>query len=61
LPDDEIQLIYAEHGNNVEACQRELFRRYMRMGDMSWKTVLEALRKSGYKNLAKDIKNKLGL
>ena len=61
LPDEEIQIIYENHKNDVEACQFELFTKYMQMGDRSWKTVIAALIKSGYTNLAEDIKQQLGL
>ena len=61
LPVEEIQIIYASHKNDVEECQHELYRRYLRMGDRSWRTVLAAVRKCGYPNLAKDIIEKLGL
>ena len=61
LPAEEIEIIYANHGKDVEACQRELFTMYMQMGDRLWNTVIAALLNGGYKNLAKDIKKKFGL
>ena len=61
LPAVEIEIISANHGNDVEACQLDLFTVYMRMGDRSWNTVIAALLNSGHKNLAKDIKKKFRL
>ena len=64
LPPDhveEIQIIYENHKHDVLACQRDLFREYLKVGDRSWNTVIQALIKTGYKNLAKDIKQKRNL
>ena len=61
LPEVEIQIIHKNHKNDVEACQFELFTKYMQMGDRSWNTVIAALMKCGYQNLAKDIKQKFNL
>ena len=55
-------MIYANHKNDdIQTCKRELFTIYMQMGDRSWNTVIAALIKCGHKNLAKDIKQELGL
>ena len=61
MPPEEIEIISENHKNDVEACQLELFTKYVRMGDRSWNTVIAALMKCGHKNLAKDIKKQRGL
>ena len=53
--------ISATHNGNVRECKKALFMEYLRIGDRSWKTVIAALIKTGYDNLAKDIKRQLGL
>jgi len=49
------------HKGDVHECRREVFIEYMRNGDRSWTTVIDALRKMRHTNLADDIKQKLGL
>ena len=46
---------------NVDRCKMALFQKYMEVGDRSWTTVITALKKSGYENIAKDIAQSLGL
>ena len=46
---------------DVGDCKIALFRKYMEVGDRSWTTVVGALTKSGYRNIATDITQTLGL
>ena len=45
----EIEKTY--HGD-VADCRAEMIRLFLKGGDVSWQSVLTALRKAGYKNLA---------
>ena len=56
-----IEIIYATHKGDVRECKKALFIEYIKTGDRSWKTVIAALIKTGYDNLAKEIKQKIGL
>ena len=56
-----IEIIYATHKGDVQECKKALFLEYLKAGDRSWNSVIAALIKIGNKNLAKDIKQKLGL
>ena len=42
---------------NVVDCRLEMIRLYLKGGDVSWQSVLSALRKAGYKNLADERKS----
>jgi len=64
LPADDmeaLEIIRRSYRGDVDECKKALFRKYMEVGDRSWKTVVTALKKSGYKNIAKDIARSLGL
>ena len=56
-----IEKIQATHNGNFRECKKALFIEYMNTGDRSWKTVIAALIKIGYDDLAEEIKQKLGL
>ena len=56
-----IEKIQATHNGNFRECKKALFIEYMNTGDRSWKTVIAALVKIGYDDLAEEIKQKLGL
>jgi len=64
LPADDLgalEIICKANKGDVDECKKALFRKYMEVGDRSWTTVVAALKKSGYKNVAKGIMQKLGL
>jgi len=44
------------HHSNVSRCRWALIREYLQVGQVSWKTVINALERSGYPNIAKKIK-----
>ena len=52
----EIEKTY--HGD-VADCRAEIIRLFLKGSDVSWQSVLTALRKAGYKNLADEIENYL--
>ena len=56
-----IEIIYATHKGDVQECKKALFLEYLKAGDRSWNSIIDALIKMRNKNLAKDIKQKLGL
>ena len=56
-----IEIIYTTHKGDVQECKKALFLEYLKAGDRSWNSIIAALIKIGNKNLAKDIKQKLGL
>ena len=56
-----IDRIRAIHNGNVRECKKALFMEYLTTGDRSWTTVLTALVNIGNDDLAKDIRQKLGL
>ena len=56
-----IKIIHRTYNGDVRECKKELFIEYMRNGNRSWTTVIAVLNKMRYTNLAKDIKQKLGL
>ena len=58
---ESINRISAAHNGNVRECKKALFNEYLRFGDRSWRTVIAGLIKTGCDNLAKDIKQQLGL
>ena len=60
-PSGLIKIIHRTYNGDVRECKKELFIEYMRNGDRSWKTVISALIKLGNKNLAGNIKQKVGL
>ena len=57
----EIESIRKTYKGNVGECKMALFTKYMKVGGRSWTTVITALKKSGYKNIAKDVAQSLGL
>lgn len=56
-----IEIIYTTHKGDVQECKKALFLEYLKAGDRSWTTVIAALIKIGNKNLAKEVKQNLGL
>ena len=48
------------HGD-VADCRIEMIRLFFRSGDVTWQSVLTALRKAGYKNLANEIEKDYNL
>ena len=60
-PAGPIEVIYTTYKGDVQECKKALFIKYLRSGDRSWKTVIAALIKADYDNLAEEIKQKLGL
>jgi len=56
-----IENIRKTHKGNVGECKMALFTKYMEVGERSWTKVITALKKSGYKNIAKDVAQSLGL
>jgi len=64
LPADdivEVESINKTCKGDVGECKLALFRKYMEVGDRSWTTVVGALKKSGYKNIAITISQTIGL
>jgi len=64
LPPDnfgELESIRITCKGDVGECKKALFIKYMEVGDRSWNTVITALKKTDYKNIAKDISQALGL
>ena len=64
LPVDDmaaLEIIRKSNKGDVDECKKALFRKFMEVGNRSWTTVIAALNKSGYKNIAKGITQKLGL
>ena len=64
LPADDVgalEIILKSNKGDVDECKKALFRKYMEVGDRSWTTVVNALKKSGYKNIAKGISQIVGL
>jgi len=64
LPPDnfgELESIRITYKGDVGECKKALFIKYMEVGDRSWNTVIAALKKANYKNIAKDISQALGL
>ena len=64
LPADDIvavQSIGTTYKGDVEQCKLALFQKYMEVGDRSWTTVISALKKSGYKNIAITVSQTIGL
>jgi len=57
----ELEIIRKTHKGDVGECKKALFIKYMEVGDRSWNTVITALKKTDYKNIAKDISQVLGL
>ena len=56
-----IKIIHDSNNGDVQKCKIALFREYLKTGDRSWNTVIAALIKADYENLAEEIKQKLGL
>ena len=56
-----IDRIRAVHNGNTRECKKALCIEYLKNGDRSWNTIMTALVKIGNDDLAKDIKQKLGL
>ena len=44
------------HKQDVEACRWELITEYLKVGEVSWNKVINALEKSGHPNIAKKIR-----
>ena len=64
LPADdivEVQIINKTFKGNVKECKMALFQKYMDVGDRSWTTVVGALKKSDYKNIAMRVSQTMGL
>jgi len=64
LPADDmgaLENIRKSKNGDVDECKKALFRKFMEVGDRSWTTVVAALKKSGYKNIAKGIMKNFGL
>jgi len=47
-----------ETNKNAAQCKLRLFQLYMQVGNRSWRTVAEALRKADYPHIAERIENK---
>ena len=60
-PAGPIEIIYSTYKGDVRECKKALFMEYLKNGDRSWNTVITGLIKIDNKNLAKEIKQKLGL
>ena len=60
-PAGPIEIIYTTHKGDVRECKKALFLEYLKIGDRSWTSIINALIKTDHKNLAKEIKQKLGL
>ena len=56
-----VQIINKTCKGDVEQCKLALFQKYMEVGDRSWTTVISALKKSGYKNIAITVSQTIGL
>ena len=59
LPADQqaqIAIIKKSNSGDIEDCKMALYNYYLRVGDVSWKKVVEALEKSSNPNIAKEIK-----
>ena len=56
-----VENIDKTYKGDVEQCKLALFRKYMEVGDRSWTTVISALKKSGYKNIAITVSQTIGL
>jgi len=52
----EIDIINTTHKGNVTECRFALIRTYLKVGEVSWNKVIDALEKSVNDNIAKDIK-----
>ena len=64
LPADDmaaLEIIHKSNNGDVDECKKALFRKFMKVGDRSWTTVIAALNKSGYNNIAKSVMQKIGL
>jgi len=46
---------------DVSCCRAAMIREYLMSNDVSWQSVLEALRKAGYRNLAADIEKQVDI
>ena len=47
--------IIARNNHRIEDCRIDMIREYLKSGNISWKKVLEALRKAGEKSTANKI------
>ena len=56
-----IEKIQAAHNGDFRESKKALFIDYLNNGDRSWKTVIAALIKCGQDDLAREIRQKLGL
>ena len=59
LPDEyasRINDIDETHNGNISRCRWALIREYLKVGQVSWKTVINALERSGHPNIVKKIK-----
>ena len=53
----QIAVIDKTHKGDVTECKVSLFQLYLRVGDVSWNTVITALEKTHYPHIAQKIKN----
>ena len=56
-----IEIIDTTYNGDVRKCKKALFLEYLKTGNRSWNSVINALIKIDHINLADDIKQKLGL
>ena len=56
-----IEKIQAAHNGDFRECKKALFNEFLNNGDRSWKTVIAAVIKCGYDDLAEEIQEKIGL
>ena len=56
-----IDRIRAVHNGNTRECKKALCIEYLRSGDRSWNTIMTALVNTGNDDLAKHIKQNIGL
>ena len=52
----EIEIIRKNHPNDIKKCKRRLYTVYLEQGANNWERVVEALEKSKYPHIAKNIK-----
>jgi len=53
----QIAVIDKTHKGDVTECKISLFQLYLRVGDVSWNTVITALRKAKYPHIAQKIQD----
>ena len=56
-----IKDIEINHRGNIEQCRWELATEYLKAGEVSWRKLIDAFKKSGFENIAsqveKDVSN----